>query len=84
MNLEETLVYVGSLLCAYGLLVCMLPFLFILLEFALLSWVAQDCRKRRMDSLPWLFLILFTGFVGLGLYLALRLEVCHGGQANRL
>jgi uncharacterized membrane protein YhaH (DUF805 family) len=45
----------------------------IVLNIALLVWVARDAKARGMDSsVLWMFLVMFTGLLGLVIYLFAR------------
>jgi uncharacterized membrane protein YhaH (DUF805 family) len=45
----------------------------IVLNLALLVWVARDAKARGMDSaILWMILVMFTGVVGLVIYLFAR------------
>lgn len=45
----------------------------IVLNIALLVWVARDAKARGMDSsVLWMLLVMFTGLVGLIIYLFAR------------
>jgi FtsH-binding integral membrane protein len=45
----------------------------IALNIALLVWVAKDAKNRNMDSpVLWMILVVFTGFIGLIVYLLTR------------
>lgn len=45
----------------------------IALNIALLVWVARDAKARGMDSsVLWMILVMFTGFIGLVIYLLSR------------
>ena len=45
----------------------------IALNIALLVWVARDAKNRSMDSsVLWMLLVMFTGFVGLLIYILSR------------
>lgn len=45
----------------------------IVLNIALLVWVAKDAKNRGMDSaVIWMLLVLFTGILGLVIYLLSR------------
>jgi NADH:ubiquinone oxidoreductase subunit K len=50
-----------------------LPIAAIALNIALLVWVARDAKSRGMDSsVLWMFLVMFTGPLGLVIYLFSR------------
>ena len=53
-------------------LVCVTPLVIFLLNIALLIWVARDARARGVDGALWVCLVLFTGPLGLVIYLAQR------------
>lgn len=45
----------------------------IVLNIALLVWVARDAKARGMDSaILWMILVMFTGIIGLIIYLLAR------------
>jgi hypothetical protein len=66
----------GCACCGSMLLMIVLPIVLIVLYFAInvaiLFWVAKDAKSRGMDGAMWIFLILFTGVVGLAIYLFSR------------
>ena len=46
---------------------------FIVLNIALLVWVARDAKARGMDSsVIWMILVMFTGVIGLIIYIFAR------------
>ena len=50
-----------------------IPILIIILNIALLVWVARDAKSRGMDSaVMWMILVIFTGFIGLIIYIFAR------------
>lgn len=55
---------------------------------AILFWVAKDAKCRGMDGAMWIFLVMFTGFIGLAIYLFSRpqgmLVECEHCGNNRL
>lgn len=42
------------------------------LYIKLLIWVYQDAQKRNMDEVIWLLIVVFTGLIGLIIYLIIR------------
>ena len=59
------------------------------LNVALLVWVARDAKARGMDSsVLWMILVMFTGFIGLIIYIFARpqgnLIQCPSCQGKRL
>ena len=59
------------------------------LNIALLIWVARDAKSRGMDSsILWMFLVMFTSFIGLVIYIFARpqgeLIQCAHCKGNRL
>jgi UPF0716 family protein affecting phage T7 exclusion len=62
--------------------------LYFAINVAILFWVAKDAKSRSMDGAMWLFLILFTGVVGLAIYLFSRpqglLMQCERCGNNRM
>lgn len=60
--------------CATGgglflFIIVVIPILIVVLNIALLVWVARDAKARGMDSsVIWMILVMFTGFIGLILY----------------
>ena len=44
----------------------------LVINVAILFWVAKDAKSRGMDGAIWIFLILFTGLLGLAIYLFSR------------
>ena len=62
---------------------------FIVLNIALLIWVARDAKSRGMDSsVLWMFLVMFTSVIGLVIYLFSRpqgeLVRCASCRGKRL
>jgi len=43
-----------------------------ILYIKLLIWVYGDAQKRNMDEILWLLIVIFTGLVGLIIYLLIR------------
>jgi hypothetical protein len=61
----------------------------IVLNVALLVWVARDSKSRGMDnSVMWMILVMFTGFLGLIIYIFARpqgdLVQCPHCKNNRM
>ena len=59
------------------------------LNIALLVWVARDAKARGMDSaILWMLLVMFTGIIGLVIYLFVRpqgnMMQCPNCQNKRL
>lgn len=79
---------------AAGCAACGGTFLFLIVAFialnvAILVWVARDAKSRGMDSAAlWMLLVMFTGFIGLIIYLFSRpqgnLIQCTHCQNKRL
>lgn len=60
----------GCAACSTFLLI---PVVIVVLDIALLVWVARDAKARGMDSaVLWMLLVFFTSFVGLIIYLFSR------------
>jgi hypothetical protein len=50
-----------------------IPIILVVLNIALLVWVARDAKARGMDSsVLWMLLVFFTSFIGLIIYLLSR------------
>ena len=50
-----------------------IPIVIIVLNIALLVWVARDARSRGMDnSVLWMALVMFTSVIGLVIYISAR------------
>ena len=50
-----------------------IPILILVLNIALLVWVARDAKSRGMDSaVIWMILVMFTSVIGLVIYLFSR------------
>jgi hypothetical protein len=50
-----------------------IPIILLVLNIALLVWVARDAKARGMDnSVGWMFLVFFTSFIGLIIYVFSR------------
>lgn len=59
--------------CAVCSTVIAIPIAIIVLDIAMLVWVARDAKARGMDSaVLWMILVLFTSFIGLIIYLLSR------------
>jgi hypothetical protein len=55
------------------ILLVVVPILLLILEIALLVWVARDAKARGMDSaVLWMLLVFFTSLFGLVIYLLAR------------
>ena len=73
-------------LCGSILLV---PIALFVIHIALLVWVARDAKARSLnDSVVWMILVLFTGVVGLIIYILSRpkgeLRQCASCRNQRL
>jgi FtsH-binding integral membrane protein len=56
--------------CAVCSSIIMIPIIFVVLNIALLVWVARDAKARGMDSsVLWMILVMFTSVIGLILYI---------------
>ena len=70
----EDLVPCGAATAFCGSFIFIIIAIFVL-NIALLVWVAKDAKNRGMgNSVGWIFLILFTGVIGLIIYLFSRPE----------
>jgi len=61
----------------------------IVLNIALLVWVARDAKSRGMDgAVLWMLLVFFTSFIGLIIYLLARpqgaVKVCRANHGTHL
>ncbi len=80
----------GCAACGGSLLAMMVGIVaLIALNFALLIWVARDAKSRGMDSsILWMFLVMFTGPIGLLIYIFSRpqgeLAICSNCKGKRL
>jgi hypothetical protein len=89
---DETCAACGSCgACGTGMFVVLVvvPFIILVLNIALLVWVARDAKARGMDSaVLWMVLVMLTGVLGLILYIFSRpqgnLIQCHICGNNRL
>ncbi len=77
----------GCLACGGALMI--IGVALIVLNIALLVWVARDAKGRGMDSaVIWMLLVFFTGVIGLVIYLLARpqgqLKRCEHCGNNRL
>jgi hypothetical protein len=65
-----------------------LPAVICAVNIAILFWVAKDAKSRGMDGAMWIFLVLFTGVIGLAIYLFSRpqghLAQCDHCGNNRM
>jgi small-conductance mechanosensitive channel len=58
---------------ACGGVMIVVPIAIVVLNIALLVWVARDAKARSMDSaVIWMILVMFTGPIGLVIYLFSR------------
>lgn len=56
-----------------GLLVIAIPVGILILDIALLVWVARDAKSRGMDNaVVWMVLVMFTSLIGLIIYIFSR------------
>jgi hypothetical protein len=66
----------------------LLPIIYFAINVAILFWMAKDAKSRGMDGAMWIFLVLFTGVLGLAIYLFSRpqglLVQCEHCGNNRL
>ena len=71
---DEQAAAAASASCAgCGLVMIVLPIVVLVLNIALLVWVARDSKSRGMDSaVLWMVLVMFTGPIGLLIYLFSR------------
>jgi hypothetical protein len=82
----------GCACCGSMLLMIVAPIVltvfYFLINIAILFWVAKDAKSRGMDGAMWIFLILFTGVIGLAIYLFSRpqglLTQCDNCGNNRM
>jgi len=80
----------GCGICGGSVVVMVLiPIVILALNIALLVWVARDAKARGMDSaVLWMALVLFTGFIGLIIYVLSRPQGntvrCQSCGNNRL
>lgn len=59
--------------CAVCSSILMIPVVIVVLDIALLIWVARDAKARGMDSaILWMLLVFFTSVVGLVIYIFAR------------
>ena len=57
------------------ILAVVIPLVIVVLNIVLLIWVARDAKNRNMDSaVVWMLLVMFTGPLGLIIYLFSRPE----------
>jgi hypothetical protein len=74
---------------ACGGVMIIIPIVILVLNIALLIWVARDAKARSMDSaVIWMILVMFTGPIGLIIYLFSRpqgnLVQCEHCQNKKL
>jgi uncharacterized membrane protein YhaH (DUF805 family) len=87
---EDAEACAGCGICGGSMIVMILvPIAIIALNIALLVWVARDAKARGMDSsVLWMALVMFTGFLGLLLYIFSRpqgnIVVCPSCGNKRL
>lgn len=60
--------------CAGGslILIIVVAIAIVVINIALLVWVARDAKARGLDPVRWIVLVLFTGLIGLIIYLFSR------------
>lgn len=59
--------------CAACSTILLIPVVLVVLDIALLVWVARDAKARGMDSaVLWMLLVFFTSVIGLIIYLLSR------------
>lgn len=80
----------GCGVCGGSMVVMILiPIVIIVINVALLVWVARDAKARGMDNaVMWMILVMFTSFLGLVIYIFSRpqgdLVQCPNCKNNRL
>lgn len=64
----------GCAACGAGMgMIALVVVAVIALNIALLVWVARDAKSRGLDSaMLWMVLVMFTGFIGLVIYIFAR------------
>lgn len=63
----------GAAGCAVCSTFLFIPIVLVVLNIALLVWVARDAKARGMDSaVLWMILVFFTSFIGLIIYILSR------------
>ena len=72
-----------------GVFFIVVPLVILVLNIAMLIWVARDAKARSMDSsVIWMVLVMFTSVLGLGIYIFSRpqgsLVVCENCGNKRL
>ena len=75
--------------CAVCSSIIAIPIIFVVLNIALLVWVARDAKARGMDNaVLWMILVMFTSVIGLILYIFARPQGnvvrCQNCGNNRL
>ena len=75
--------------CAICSTIIFIPIAIIVLNIALLVWVARDAKARGMDSsVLWMILVMFTSVIGLIIYILSRPQgnviPCQNCKNNRL
>jgi hypothetical protein len=87
---EEEAAEAACAVCGGGMMVIIFTAVVILaLNIFLLVWVARDAKSRGMDSsVLWMFLVMFTGLIGLIIYIFSRpqgeLVQCASCNGKRL
>ena len=86
-NVEDALAAGGCLACGGSMM--LIPVVILILNIALLVWVARDAKARGMDNaVVWVLLVLFTSVIGLIIYLFSRppgtLVACRHCGSKRL
>lgn len=61
----------AGLACFTGAL-CALPLLYFIIVIVIMIWVYKDAEKRGKSGALWLIIVLFTGIIGIIVWLIVR------------
>jgi len=69
-------------LALFGLgLMCIIPIIFFIIAIVLAIWVYKDAEKRGSSGALWLLIVIFTGIIGLIIWLVIRPPI--GGKPGQ-
>jgi Na+/H+-dicarboxylate symporter len=69
-------------LALFGLgLMCIIPIIYFIIAIVLAIWVYKDAEKRGSSGALWLIIIIFTGIIGLIIWLVVRPPIGGGKPA---
>jgi len=71
----------GAALFGLGLM-CVIPIIFFIIAIVLAIWVYKDAEKRGSSGALWLIIVIFTGIIGLIIWLVIRPPITGSPQQN--